>query len=295
MTTAAPSTVFLAVASTPAPATDFGTHMNWSVVLSAIGVLAGYVCTWISDRMAKRDAAEVERLSNQVICFGKIVAASSVHAQAVKNYASMYQNRAHKDWMILLEKHSPTWMEANYAEAERLASTTKNSSVADQLARMLYLCEDLPPEFHKEILDIPAQRAWIAHIRSTTLPLNEEIETQILSNLHLFDELPSKEGIVVSEHVMAFFAYCAAYRRLVSLWDVGDYTMLITPVRFPKEFVTDFQRLYFTKKATLAQKTYELSQDFGVVRKLKPICCCHRHLKRQIQRVSKVHDANLRS
>lgn len=281
------------MSTTPAPATVPGTDINWSVVLSAIGVLAGYVCTWISDRMAKRDAAEIERLSKQVICFGRIVAASSVQAQAIKNYANMYKNTAHTALMALMERHVPKWIEANHAEAARLASKTKDPSVADQLARMLYLCDDLPPEFHKDILNIPAQRAWIAHMRSTTLPLNEEIETQILSNLHLFDDLPSAEGVVVSEHVMEFFAYCAAYRRLVSLWDAGDYTMLITPVRFPKEFVTFFQGLYFTKKATLAQKTYELSQDFGVVRRVKATCCCHRHLKRQLQRVSKVRDANL--
>merc|ERR1711977_611439 len=107
---------------------------------------------------------------------------------------------------------------------------------------------------------------------------NEEIEQQILNNLHLFEELPCAEGFVVNDRVMAFFAYCAAYRRLVSLWDVGDYTMLVTPVRFPKEFVSFFQGLYFMKKAKLAQKTYELSHDFGAVRKLRSFCCCRRQL-----------------
>jgi len=260
--------------------------VDLSVVLSAAGIIVTYLGTWVSDRLAKRERAELERLSNQVVCSGKIVAASSVHARALKRFVEMYQDRAHVAFMRLAQKHVPKWVEANREEAERLV-VGKGGSVAHHLARQLYTCEELPAAFHEDLLQEPAQRAWIAHVRSTTLHNNAEIEEHILQNLHLFDEVPTKEGVVVNECVMDFFAYSASYRRLVSLWDVGDYTMLITPNRFPKEFTPYFGNLYAEKKRALAMLSYELSMDMGLLEKVRQCCCrCRSRARKQFSKVS---------
>ena len=100
-------------------------------------------------------------------------------------------------------------------------------------------------------------RAWFALVKTTILPRQEEIEQQILANLHLFDEDPDGRH-VVNSLVTQLFAYGAEYRRVVAMWDAGDYTHITSTVGFPVKVVAYFNHAFFRKKGELAKLTYEL-------------------------------------
>ena len=165
------------------------------------------------------------------------------YSEAYSVWTEMYCNDAFYNRIrVLLQEHAPAWYTANYPIAELVAKGSecpiaKGSAIGrpmEELQRMLHRCE-LPEAYHTEYSRIPAIRAWVAVVKTTLLPRQAEIEQQILTHLHLFDEQQqeSQGGHVVNEQVTRLFAYGTEYRRIAAMWSENDYTHCLSTVGFP--------------------------------------------------------------